>query len=222
MAAVLLKIANKPLSTNSHCCWSDYRCPEWMPIVGWFEVDNLSLYVQILPQCISLFRLLIDLLRLVQTFSITERMPNETPLVNYLMCSPNSLLVHRPTIQGNHTDQSQTNHSAQVTDNHAFSKVGVLQDDKTPSVSWAGTHVWCDLLCFLTRCDPSTLSQTNHSAKRNMFVPEGERLLQDDESAEQRRPCEPAAVYRGRPSCFLLYCRVTLMNIIEGINRFIV
>ena len=52
-----------------------------------------------------------------------------------------------------------------------------------------------------------------------MFVADRESLVQDDESAEQRRPCEPAAVYRGRPSCFLLYCTVTLLNIIEGINR---
>ena len=156
-----------------------------------------------------------------QTISMTERTPqdDETPLMSY-WCAP-----QLPA-------RSQTNHRPLTVLRSLrimfCSRVGVLQDEKTPPLQSAEQGLRSDvillisLLCFSARCDPSTLSLTNHSALRIMFVPDGERLVQDDESAEQRRPCEPAAVYRGRPSCFLLYCTVTLMNIIEGINRFII
>ena len=143
MAAVQLKIANKPLSTNPRCCWLNYRCPEWMPGDGWFEADNLFLYVQILPQCISHFRLVINLLRKkADNFNDRENATRRRNTVGELSDVIPQLFAHSQT---NHTDQSQTNHSAQVTENHVCSRSRVLQDDNTPSVSWARTQVWYDL-----------------------------------------------------------------------------
>ena len=152
-----------------------------------------------------------------QTISMTERTPqdDETPLM-----SPNSLLVHRPI--------AQTDHSAQVTKNHVLFQSGSSarrQDTFSQLSRDLGLMWFCLFPCCVSQLD--VIPRLFHwpitvLALRIMFVPDRESLLQDDESAEQRRPCEPAAVYRGRPSCFLLYCTVTLMNIIEGIDRFIV
>ena len=133
-----------------------------------------------------------------------------------------------PNFLLDHTNRSQTNHSAQVTDNHVLFQNGSAarrQHTFSQLSRDLGLMWFCLFPCCVSQLD--VIPRLFHwpitvLALRIMFVPDGERLVQDDESAEQRRPCEPAALYRGRPSCFLLYCTVTLMNIIEGINGFII
>ena len=73
-----------------------------MPGDGWFEADNLFLYVQILPQCISHFRLVINLLRKkADNFNDRENATRRRNTVGELSDVLPQLFAHSQT---NHTE----------------------------------------------------------------------------------------------------------------------